>query len=82
MINRLFRSASRVSGTALAAMVVAAMPIRHHGSSAGAQGDLSQNPEARRIISRAAPVAGETSATAAKVNVGFVPSGYHHWPDP
>ncbi len=81
MINRLFRSASRVSGVALAAMVVAAMPIRHYGASAGAQADLSQNPAANRIISHAAPAVGETSAVA-KVDVGFVPSGFHHWPDP
>ena len=79
MINRLFRSASRVSGVALAAMVVAAMPIRHYGASAGAQGDLSQNPAATRIISHAAPAAGDTS-TVAKVDVGFVPYSYHHFP--
>ena len=82
MINRLFRSASRVSGIAVAAMVVAAMPIRHYDASAGAQGDLSQNPAAPRIISHAASASGETSATVAKVDVGFVPSGFHHWPDP
>ena len=79
MINRLFRSASRVSGVALAAMVVAAMPIRHYGASAGAQADLSQNPAGTRIISHAAPAAGETSATVMKGDVGFVPSGFHHY---
>ena len=81
MINRLFRSTSRVSGIAVAAMVVAVMPIRHYDASAGAQGDLSQNPAATRIIGHAAPAAGETSATVMKVDVGYVPSGIHHyWP--
>ena len=80
MVNRLFRSASRVSGTALAAMVVAAMPIRHHDLSASAQGDLSESVAATRIISHAAPAAGETPAPAMKVDVGFVPSSYHHFP--
>ena len=82
MINRLFRSASRVSGIAVAAMVVAAMPIRHYDTSVGAQGDLSQNPAATRIISHAAPAAGDTSAPVAKVDVGFVPSTFHHYPPP
>ena len=82
MINRLFRSASQVSGVALAAMVVAAMPLRHYAASAGAQGNVSQNPATTRIISHAAPAAGDTSATVMKVDIGFVPSGYHHWPDP
>ena len=78
MINRLFRSASRVSGVALAAMVVAAMPIHHDNGSVGTQGDLTQNLSAGRIISHATPAAGES---AMKVNVGFVPSGAHrYWP--
>ena len=66
MINRLFRSASRVSGIALPAMVVGAvaLPPKH----------------APRIISHAAPASGETSATVAKVDVGFVPYSYHHFP--
>ena len=79
MINRLFRSASRVSGVALAAMVVAAMPIHHDNAGIGAQGDLTQNLAATRIISHATPATGETSAMM--VNVGFVPSGAHrYWP--
>ena len=80
MINRLFRSASRVSGIALAAMIVAVMPVRHYDASAGAQGDLSQNPKATAIISHAAPAAVGTSAAIAKVDVGYVPSGLHHYP--
>ena len=79
MINRLFRSAPRVSGIAVAAMVVAAMPVHRYNEGVSAQGDVTQNLAATRIISHAAPAAGETSAM--KVNVGFVPSGAHrYWP--
>ena len=80
MVTQLVRSASRGSGIALAVMVVTAMPIRHFDSTQNAQSDLSQSRAATRIISHAAPAAGEASVTITKVNFGIVPSGIHHFP--
>ena len=72
-----FCSASRGSGIALAAVLMAAMPGHRYNSAANAQGDLSQKPAATRIIGHAAPTAGETSGTITKVDFEFFPSGYH-----
>ena len=80
MVNQFFRSASRGSGIALAVMVVTAVPIRHYDSGANVQGDISQTLAPTRIISHAAPAAGEPSATITKAGFGFVPSGIHHYP--
>ena len=74
-----FCSASRGSGIALAAMVMAAMPGHRYDSAANAQGNFSQNPAATHIIGHAVPASGETSGTITKVDVGFVPSGFHHY---
>ena len=81
MVNRLFRSASKISGVALTAMVVAALPVRHYSLNVSARGDLSQNVEATHVNSHVALVPGETSAAITKVGFGITPSARHYWPD-